>query len=1075
MIPHPDPHRSPEEVLAAFLEAHPEPSPEEIEALCAEHADHAADLRRLLAAADDLQGMLAGQRELEAGFAPTAGETRSLHRASRFTRAFATSAFRAGEGETVGDFRLVRLIGRGGMGEVWEAEQLSLSRPVALKLLLPERVDQRGLDFFAREARAGGRLSNPGIVSVFGTGEDEGLHWIAMELVPEACDLRHSLEGLREEGELPESYYNQVAEFMAGVADALEVAHTGGVIHRDLKPGNILVASDDRPKVSDFGLAKLTDEHSISLAGQLVGTFAYMSPEQVAVKHAGIDHRTDIFSLGVVMYEMLTLVRAFEGDTTEQVAQKILWEDPVDPRVLRSRVPQDLAVICVKAMAKAPGRRYLSMTELAADLRRHLGHEPIHARPPTAMQRMSKWVRRNPTKSAVVAVAVAALVIITGLWWRAVEAEAATESALAEVSQQRDLANSQRDRAREAEADTRSALAELGVQKAEVETQRDRADQNATLAKERAEEAELRAADLDQVVKFHEEQLSGIDAQAMGLTIQAMVLERTRVAGERAGREPEVLERERADLEKLLAGADFTTLALGVLDKEVFQGALRELEKLEGQRLIQARLQDVIGKVYRSLAMYAQAEPVLEKALATRRELLGNADQSTLDSMATLGLLRVDQARYREAIELYEEALARSRAAEGGTPALSFQSRMLACLGLVAARSERFDLAEQASLEAMELAEAAGDEHRAATARSVLGVVYWKMQRHQEADPILREQLDYLRRSQGEDDPETLAVLNNLALNYRGLGRSDEAVPIYEELIERHTRIHGADHPRTVTVLNNLAYVHQKQGRFDKAEPLFLLCLELTEARFGKDHESSQFYAMQVANLYYDSGRFEAAESRYKGMNEQTLRMLGRENGAALQNLCLLYRSWGRLPEALAFGQRSLDYHREIRGDDHMRTIEALKELGLTQAVAGQLVEARVHLLEALQTSARLRAANHRETQGVLSTINEVVWPLVDPDGDAGTVPHDSALIALQLITAAVEVAATDPAMRDTRAWALLAAERYDEGLAESEKALELAAERDKQVYQGYVERMRAMVDTARAIDSPARDEADDR
>ncbi|HJM58877.1 MAG TPA: serine/threonine-protein kinase, partial [Planctomycetota bacterium] len=853
------------------------------------------------------------------------------------------------------------------------------------------------------------------------------------------------------------------------------VAHTGGVIHRDLKPGNILVTDDDRPKVSDFGLAKLTDEHSISLAGQLVGTFAYMSPEQVAVKHAGIDHRTDIFSLGVVLYEMLTLVRAFEGDTTEQVAQKILWEDPVDPRILRSKVPGDLAVICVKAMEKDPGRRYLSMTELAADLRRHLAHEPIHARPPTAVQRVSKWVRRNPTKSAVVAVAVAALAIITGLWWRAVEAEAETVNALAEVSLQRDRANSQRDRAREAETDTRKAFAELEVQKAEVETQRDRADQNAALAEEQAEEAELRAADLDQVVKFQEEQLSGIDAQAMGLTIRAMVLERTRVAGERAGREPEVLEREEAGLEKLLAGTDFTTLALGVLDKEVFQGALRELENLEGQPLIQARLQDVIGKVYTSLGMYSESEPVLEKALATRRELFGNAHQSTLNSMATLGHLRAQQARYQEAVDLYEEALAGSRAAEGGAPALSFQSRMLAALGLVAVRIERFDLAEQNSLEALELAEAAGDEHGAAKARGVLGLTYWKAQRYQEAAPILQEQLNFLRRSLGDDDPATLVALNNLALNYRGLGRSDEAVPIYEELLERYTRIYGGDHQRTVTVLNNLAYVHQKQGRFNKAEPLFLLCLELTEARFGKDHELSQFYAVQVANLYCDSGRFEEAESRYKDINEQTLRMIGRENGAILQNLCLLYRSWGRLPEALAFGQRSLDYHRKIRGNDHMRTVEALKELGFTEAVADRIGEAKVHLLEALQTSARLRVADHLETRGVLSTINEVVWPLVDPDRNAGKVPPDNALIALQLITAAVEVAAADPALRDTRAWALLAAERYDEGLAESMKALELADERDKQDYQSYVERMRSMVEIARAIDPPAKDETGDR
>ena len=276
----------------------------------------------------------------------TQSERPALHRAAGPARDMPSSAFRPLQGEYLGDFHLLRLIGRGGMGEVWEAEQLSLSRRVALKLLLPQRIDQQGLDYFAREARAGGRLAHPGIVSVFGTGEDEGLHWIAMELVVGGCDLRHSLESLREEGELPKGYYRDMAKFVAELADALEVAHAAGVIHRDLKPSNVLVTPEERPKLLDFGLAKLTDEMSISVAGDLVGTYFYMSPEQVAAKRAGLDHRTDIFSLGVVLYEMLTLVRPFEGDTTEQVANKILWEDPPSPQAIRSQVPQALAVIC---------------------------------------------------------------------------------------------------------------------------------------------------------------------------------------------------------------------------------------------------------------------------------------------------------------------------------------------------------------------------------------------------------------------------------------------------------------------------------------------------------------------------------------------------------------------------------------------------------------------------------------------------------------------------------------------------------------------------------------------------------
>jgi WD40 repeat protein/serine/threonine protein kinase len=345
----------------------------------------------------------------------TQAEKHSLHRAARLARDKPTSAFRFTEGEQLGDFHLLRLIGRGGMGEVWEAEQLSLARRVALKLLLPQRIDQRGLDYFAREARAGGRLAHPGIVSVFGTGEDEGLHWIAMELVEDSCDLHRSMEAIREEPQLPKDYFRHVAIFMAQVAEAMEVAHAAGVIHRDLKPSNILVTPDDQAKISDFGLAKLTDELSLSLSGDLVGTYFYMSPEQIAAKRIGLDHRTDIFSLGVVLYELLTLVRPFEGDTTEQVAHRIMQVDPASPKDVHSKVPSDLSVICIKAMEKNREHRYASMGALAADLRRHLAHEPILARPPTQVQRMLKWVQRNPAKGAVAAIAALALVTISVL------------------------------------------------------------------------------------------------------------------------------------------------------------------------------------------------------------------------------------------------------------------------------------------------------------------------------------------------------------------------------------------------------------------------------------------------------------------------------------------------------------------------------------------------------------------------------------------------------------------------------------------------------------------------------------
>ncbi|MED6335634.1 MAG: serine/threonine-protein kinase, partial [Planctomycetota bacterium] len=240
-----------EEILAAFLDEHAEPSAAEVEVLCAEHAEQASVLRRLLAAHGDVQAglpsTLAARRR-----------TRQQSDGGDDAQSWGDDAFEAGR--TVGDFVLVRLLGRGGMGEVWEAEEQSLRRKVALKLLLPGRVSEKAIDFFAREARAGGKLTHPGIVAVHGSGEIDGVHWIAMDLVEDGASLADFLEDVRGEAELPKDYYGQVADLVAKVADAMEVAHGAGVIHRDLKPANILISPDDTPKVGDFGLARVESE-----------------------------------------------------------------------------------------------------------------------------------------------------------------------------------------------------------------------------------------------------------------------------------------------------------------------------------------------------------------------------------------------------------------------------------------------------------------------------------------------------------------------------------------------------------------------------------------------------------------------------------------------------------------------------------------------------------------------------------------------------------------------------------------------------------------------------------------------
>ena len=321
------------------------------------------------------------------------------------------------------DFQLVEELGRGGMGEVWVAEQLSLARRVALKLVpaadgfTQDTGSPGGIttERLVREAHAAGRPRGDGIVSVHGAGAEGVIGWIAMELVPGGRTLRDwiddrvSVAPRAHRGAASRGEHEEVARLVLTLAEALVAAHEVGVVHLDVKPRNVLLTPEGRPKLTDFGLARLrghTSERGVA------GTYHYMSPEQ-ARGEEGIGPASDVFSLGVVLYELLALRRPFEGDTFAQVKHAVLTEAPRDPRELRSRVPLDLVLIARKAMEKRPERRYASMQALADDLRRFLAHEPIRARAPSRVRSAWQWTRRHPAASGVLGVGVAALVVIS--------------------------------------------------------------------------------------------------------------------------------------------------------------------------------------------------------------------------------------------------------------------------------------------------------------------------------------------------------------------------------------------------------------------------------------------------------------------------------------------------------------------------------------------------------------------------------------------------------------------------------------------------------------------------------------
>ncbi len=354
----------------------------------------------------------------------------------------------------LGDFRLVREIGRGGMGIVYEAEQVSLNRRVAVKVLpFAAGLDPKQLQRFRNEAQTAALLNHPNIVPVHAVGCDHGVHYFAMQLV-EGRSLAAVIAECRSDGgagsglwcrrpacnrtaekaapqriargggvdspsTLPSSRSRsqaalrqaRVAELGLRAARALDHAHQQGIVHRDVKPANLLLDDRDRLWITDFGLAIFQTGPGITITGELVGTLRYMSPEQALGRRGLIDHRTDVYSLGATLYELLTLRPVFSEQDGLGLLHQIAYGDPLFPRAVDAAIAVDLETILLKAMAKNPAERYASAGELADDLQRFLEHQPIRARRPTLLDKAAKWARRHRT---LVAFGLAAFLLLVG-------------------------------------------------------------------------------------------------------------------------------------------------------------------------------------------------------------------------------------------------------------------------------------------------------------------------------------------------------------------------------------------------------------------------------------------------------------------------------------------------------------------------------------------------------------------------------------------------------------------------------------------------------------------------------------
>ena len=358
-------------------------------------------------------------------------------------------------GEPLGDFQILREIGRGGMGIVYEATQLSLGRRVALKVLpFAATFDSKHLQRFQNEAKAAAQLHHTNIVPVYAVGCERGVHFYAMQMI-EGQSLAQVIRYIRsaagrpvdphrapssavtelivplrgdplsdpasgvagtlssEHHSRPSAFFRSAARSAQQAAEALDYAHQAGIVHRDIKPANLLVDARGRLWVTDFGLAQFHTDADLTRTGDLLGTLRYMSPEQAAGRHAVVDQRSDVYSLGATLYELVTLEPMFPGRNRDQVLEAVLRQDPRPPRAVERSIPEDLETIILKAVNKDPQDRYASGADFAEDLRRFLEDKPILARRPSPVDRARKWLRRHP--SVVVTGLVFLLLCMAGL------------------------------------------------------------------------------------------------------------------------------------------------------------------------------------------------------------------------------------------------------------------------------------------------------------------------------------------------------------------------------------------------------------------------------------------------------------------------------------------------------------------------------------------------------------------------------------------------------------------------------------------------------------------------------------
>ncbi len=870
-------------------------------------------------------------------------EVESLLRAHRIAGSYleplpggrfpALGASTAAAPSTIGRYRIHQLIGEGAMGVVYAAEQDQPRRMVALKVMKPGLAGPELLRRFEQEFHALGRLHHPGIAQIYEAGAAQTASgpqpYFAMEFI-------HG-EPLTSYAQSRQLDTRQRLQLILKICDAVHHAHQRGIIHRDLKPGNILVDDNSQPKILDFGVARVAnaevDATRQTDVGRLVGTLAYMSPEQVLADPMELDTRSDVYALGVIFFELLAGRLPYRvSRQLHEAVRTIREEEPPKLGSFNSTYHGDIETIVAKALEKEKARRYSSAAELAADVQRYLDDEPIVARRASKAYHLRKFARRH--KALVGATAAIFAVLIAGViasTWEATRARQAEQAALRErdrVAAAQKAATRERDRALSAER-TATSQTERAVQ-AEVEAVRAR---NRALGEK--SRADTEAATAKVISDFLQNDLL---AQA-GATVQA-----------RPDSKPD------PDLKVRTA-----------LDR----AAARIPGKFETRPLVEAALRRTIGAAYQDLGLYPQAQAQYERALELQRRTLGADHTDSAVTMNDLADLYRTEGKYAQAEPLLTEALQIQQRVLG--PDHPTTLVVMSNLAFVFLEQGRYASAEALYSKALEVQRRVlGDEHPSTLmTTSSLAVLYRSQGKRGQAEPLFRKVMESNSRVLGPEHPETLTSMNNLAVLYWDQQKYDQAEPLYVKVLELRRRVLGEEHPGTLNSMNNLAALYRSEHRYGEAEVLVTRVLDVRRRVLGAEHRETLNSVSNLARLYYEQRKYDEAEPLFASTLETRHRVLGTEHPDTLNSmnsLARLYSDEGRYEQAEPLFVNVLDLRRRVLGPNHPDTIDSAVHLAKTYLDQGKWELADPLLRQALESQQKIDPAGWQqyETRSLL-------------------------------------------------------------------------------------------------------------